>query len=196
MLGGYGHISDLDIRASYLFLLPFIEGQRGQKISTNRAVDMGAGIGRVTKNLLSKLFNRVDLVEPNATFLERARQELRDFTSVDHFINVPLQKWAPDPNTRYDLIWVQWVLLYLTDSDLITFLCRCKQALSRGGIIVVKENCTLQQGFVFDKTDASITRSLHHLKLIFQASGLTLLKEEQQRNFPRQLLPVKMFALS
>jgi protein N-terminal methyltransferase len=196
MLGGYGHISDIDIKASYHFLLPFLEGQRVRKVSTRRAVDMGAGIGRIAKNLLCKLFDKVDIVEPNATFFETARQELRDCTSVDQYISVPLQKWTPDPNTRYDVIWVQWVLLYLTDSDLIAFLRRCQQALSHNGIIVIKENCTLQGGFIVDKNDASITRSLQHLRLILQASGLKILKEELQPNFPRELLPVKMFAVS
>jgi protein N-terminal methyltransferase len=196
MLGGYGHISDADIKASYHFILPFLEGQKVRKVPRRRAVDMGAGIGRITKHLLSKLFDKVDIVEPNSTFLERSRQELCNLSCVDRYICVPLQRWIPDPNIRYDVIWIQWVLLYLTDSDLIAFLQRCKQALTAEGIIIVKENCTLQGGFVFDKCDTSITRSLNHLKLIFQASGLTILKEELQRNFPRELLPVKMFALS
>ena len=42
---------------------------------------------------------------------------------------------------RYDLIWVQWVLLYLTDSDLLLVLRRLRLALKPGGLMIVKENC-------------------------------------------------------
>ena len=35
--------------------------------------DCGAGIGRVSKRLLLPLFERVDLVEQNPEFLERAK---------------------------------------------------------------------------------------------------------------------------
>ena len=34
---------------------------------------------------------------------------------------------------RYDTIWAQWVLLYLTDDDLVLFLERCKKGLTRRG---------------------------------------------------------------
>ena len=39
-------------------------------------LDCGAGIGRVTKNLLLPLFNTVDMVEQNADFLEEAKNYL------------------------------------------------------------------------------------------------------------------------
>ena len=35
--------------------------------------DCGAGIGRVTKNLLLPLFDTVDMVEQNPDFLEKAK---------------------------------------------------------------------------------------------------------------------------
>ena len=41
-----------------------------------RCLDCGAGIGRVTKNLLLPLFDIVDMVEQNADFLERAKDYL------------------------------------------------------------------------------------------------------------------------
>lgn len=39
-------------------------------------VDCGAGIGRVTKNLLLPLFDAVDMVEQNPEFLEKAKDYL------------------------------------------------------------------------------------------------------------------------
>lgn len=34
-----------------------------------------------------------------------------------------------------------------------------------------------------------------HLRLLFEASGLTILQEKLQPHFPKELFPVKMFAL-
>ena len=43
-------------------------------------LDCGAGIGRITKNLLLPLFDVVDMVEQNAGFLEKAREYLVSIT--------------------------------------------------------------------------------------------------------------------
>jgi protein N-terminal methyltransferase len=191
MLGGFAHISDADILGSYRFLIDFLEAKQN---TTKRqsAIDFGAGIGRITKLLLAKLFKKVDLVEQNDKFLARARTELEGNGVTHRYLASALQDFKFD--AKYDVIWVQWVLLYLTDTDLIEFLRRCKTALSENGVIVVKENCT-DKGFVLDVSDCSITRSVDHLRLIFHAAGLTLVREDIQTDFPKKLLPVRMFAL-
>ena len=47
-------------------------------------LDCGAGIGRVTKNLLLPLFDTVDMVEQNPDFLEKAKVYLVGKNN-DHF---------------------------------------------------------------------------------------------------------------
>lgn len=42
-------------------------------VQSGRALDCGAGIGRVSKRLLLPLFSEVDLVEQNPAFLEKAK---------------------------------------------------------------------------------------------------------------------------
>ena len=42
----------------------------------SRALDCGAGIGRVSKRVLLPLFSEVDLVEQNQSFLEKAKTYL------------------------------------------------------------------------------------------------------------------------
>lgn len=36
-----------------------------------------------------------------------------------------LQDFCPEPE-KYDVIWAQWVLIYLNDDDLIKFFKNCK----------------------------------------------------------------------
>ena len=52
--------------------------------SNQRALDCGAGIGRITKHLLVKHFTKVDLVEQNKLFLEKAKEYLKTSDKVDH----------------------------------------------------------------------------------------------------------------
>ena len=45
-------------------------------VHPGRALDCGAGIGRVSKRVLLPLFSEVDLVEQNQAFLEKAKMYL------------------------------------------------------------------------------------------------------------------------
>jgi len=50
--------------------------------SMNYALDCGAGIGRVTKTLLSNYFLYTDLVEPCKHFIDKAKEELKDLPKI------------------------------------------------------------------------------------------------------------------
>lgn len=69
MLGGFAYISDTDVKGSTAFLQAVM---RRHSVGAKRALDCGAGIGRVTKNLLIPLFEKVDLLEVNKKFLDEA----------------------------------------------------------------------------------------------------------------------------
>lgn len=56
-----------------------------------------------------------------------------------NFFQLGLQDFRPEPE-RYDIFWVQWCLMYLTDTDVLAWLARCAATMRAGGIIVVKEN--------------------------------------------------------
>eukprot|EP00929_Paragymnodinium_shiwhaense_P080147 TRINITY_DN41786_c0_g1_i1.p1 TRINITY_DN41786_c0_g1~~TRINITY_DN41786_c0_g1_i1.p1 ORF type:complete len:699 (-),score=159.02 TRINITY_DN41786_c0_g1_i1:46-2094(-) len=172
------------------------------------ALDCGAGIGRVAEGLLSRYFHKVDLLEPSAGLLGKARQVYAETSWARHFVEAVLQDLPLLPGAPYDLIWIQWVLLYLTDIDLIAFLRHAKAALSPGstcgaaacgrvpGRIVVKENVMLNRssGYV-DERDASLTRSDARLRELFEAAGLRIAATQQQEDWPANLLPVMMYAL-
>jgi protein N-terminal methyltransferase len=51
VLGGYGFVHPVDVDTSLAFLDDFKD-----KMKFNRALDCGAGIGRVTKHVLLKRF--------------------------------------------------------------------------------------------------------------------------------------------
>ena len=175
-----------------------------------RALDVGAGIGRVTSDTLLHLVSDVVLLEPVESFIQTAISRGRASAAAPRSSNenkLPLQKqkWkgisdgsksvtflqgtlqacdpanpsntatfldrvgyippVPDDDSGFDVVWCQWCLTYMNDTDLIAFFKRSQAALRKEGpgVIVVKENlCRDGEGSVpaihFDKEDSSVTR--------------------------------------
>ena len=161
------------------------------------ALDCGAGIGRVAQCVLLPRFSAVELVEPIAAFADAAVAALPAARLVQTH-RAPLQNFAPAADARYAVVWVQWVLNYLTDADLVRLLQRCAGALADGGRVVVKESVvreTAERHYYADLEDGSITRSDAHFERLFGAAGLRVAHRQLQPNFPAGAFPVWMYAL-
>ncbi|KII88396.1 hypothetical protein PLICRDRAFT_698786 [Plicaturopsis crispa FD-325 SS-3] len=213
-----------------------------------RALDVGAGVGRVTADVLLHLTSDVVLLEPVDNFIREALARGRastspatevsdsdstpkpwkgiaDATKSVTFVQDTLQAYDPSRPTvperalgrigfnpsaesdkqesGFDVIWCQWCLGHLNDTDLAAFFVRSRAALAQRdparGLIVVKENlCSDQHNearIVFDEQDSSLTRSDLAWKRVFEQAGLTLVDEQVQEGLPEGLYPVKMYAL-
>jgi len=191
ILGGFPETNGPDLRESKRFIE--LIKQKPLPPTFDRVLDCGAGIGRVTSGLLLDVFQTVDLVEPCKQLLETAKREITD-PRAKQFFCCALQDVHPDFGS-YDVIWAQWVLLYLPDDDLIKFLEHCQKMLTSTGMIFVKENVVLDGKWIVDKEDNSISRTDAQYKSIFKRAGLTVLHEMQQTHWPPDLIPVKMYAL-
>ncbi|CAE8621156.1 unnamed protein product [Polarella glacialis] len=155
VLGGLPETHGPDVRESSRFL-KHLKKSTGPPGFT-AVLDCGAGVGRVTRGLLSKFFKEVDLVEPNKRLLDTARRELKGL-GVARFFCSSLQRFKPAAN-RYDVIWIQWVFLHLKDDDIVEFLRRCGKCLKSGGMICIKDNVVLKGGWYVDRSDLSIARA-------------------------------------
>ena len=174
----------------------FLLFQGKGKTQTTRALDCGAGIGRTTKRLLLPIFQTVDMVEVNQSFLDQARDNFlgEEKEQVENYFCCGLQNFTPKAGS-YDLIWSQWVLGHLYDDDLVAFFRRCKAGLTPNGIMVVKENMTSEDTVNFDDNDSSMTRPKSDFVHLIEQSGFKIIREEKQKNFPKEIFGVWMFAL-
>jgi len=193
MLGGFESLSATDVAGSFGFVRSLLNP--GDSRSPPIALDVAAGIGRVTKLLLSKFCQEVDLLERNTAFLDESLKVLKGVPQVANRFCSSMEAFIFP--RKYGLIWIQWAVIYLCDDDFVRFFSRCREALvSRDSLIIVKDNCTrASKTFVLDRTDCSVTRSAFHLQLLFAASGLKIVKEANASGFPPELYPVKMWAL-
>ncbi|KAK9840774.1 hypothetical protein WJX81_003944 [Elliptochloris bilobata] len=218
VLAGLGHLNGCDIAESRSFLKKAFARQLEAALAGERrlvGLDCGAGVGRVTEQLLLSRCAQVDLIEPSAHLLNAARATLAPSASsgdgcssnggasgerrhppghaAADFFQMGLQAFTPAPG-RYDLVWMQWALLYLTDDDALAFFERLKAGMKPDGLIVIKEN-VCAAGFVVDKEDSSLTRSNQYLLQLFKRAGLVVMYNVLQRSFPKELFKVRMYAL-
>ncbi|XP_055439562.1 N-terminal Xaa-Pro-Lys N-methyltransferase 2 isoform X1 [Bubalus kerabau] len=192
MMGNFIELSNPDIQASQKFLRKFVGGPG--RAGTDCALDCGSGIGRVSKHVLLPVFNTVELVDMMESFLLEAQNYLQvKGDKVESYHCYSLQEFTP-PLGRYDVIWIQWVIGYLTDKDLLAFLSRCRDGLKENGIIILKDNVA-REGCIFDLSDSSVTRDMGILQTLIRKSGLVVLGQQKQDGFPEQCVPVWMFAL-
>jgi protein N-terminal methyltransferase len=222
MLGGFPQTSRIDLQGSSNFLTKLRRARAGQTTATKQALppldrvaDCGAGIGRITKGLLLGVGRRVDVVEPVKKFTNELVKELENTQAdaagqsdgrgqIGEVINLGLQDWIPQPGA-YNLIWNQWCLGHLTDAQLVTYLERCKEGLVKPKAegekveawIVVKENLStdIQHRDIYDDEDSSVTRSDEKFRKLFKDAKLALVTTELQRGMPKELYPVRIYAL-
>jgi len=77
VLGGYGGVHGRDVETSARIVDGCIEKiKQGRGNEALKALDCGAGIGRVAKHLLMPRVGQVDLIEPSKAQLDKAREEL------------------------------------------------------------------------------------------------------------------------
>lgn len=191
MLGGYECVSDADINQSQKFLSTFLDMK---KIDNKLAIDCGAGIGRITKNLLLNNFDTVEMCDVSSNFIDAATKYLgpENAARVPKFHCCGLQNFYPEAD-KYDCIWIQWVVGYLKDDDLISFLKRCKQAIKSNGVCILKENISSTE-YELDETDNSWTRTKKCYMNLIHKAGMRVIKDEKQRKFPGELYEVRLFA--
>ena len=159
MLQGYGHLSSSDAEFSTKFLKSLMEGDKAVTKS-GKALDCGAGIGRVSKLVLLPLFNQVDLIDQTKHFIDNAPNFIGPelVKKVGKFHCCGLQDFQPSAHGPYDVVWIQWVIGYLTDSDLVAFFDRCKKALTNEGMLVIKDNMKKSGESDADDEDGSVCR--------------------------------------
>lgn len=204
VLGGFGEgtcVPKADIVGSSTFLRKLQTRMVCPDNHIRLTIDMGAGIGRITRDLLWKVSDKCDLLEPVRPFVAQMEKELAGVKSKEKLgdiYEVGMQDWVcpSEKQGRYWLIWCQWCVGQLPDDVLVDFWTRCREALIPNGVgtMIVKENIAPYED-IFDETDSSVTRTDSKFRDLFVRSGFKLIASDIQKGLPRELYPVRMYCL-
>jgi protein N-terminal methyltransferase len=191
VLGGFEAIDSIDISSSHQLLANINDLNRDDGI----VLDVGAGIGRVTRTTLSKFFKTIDLMDASPHLLEEAKRSLAHLShQTRHFDAVEVKDF--DFTGRvYDCVWVHWVVGYVPDPELISFLQRAKHSLrDERSVIVLKDNLSNNHKYHVMSEDNLTVRTEWHYLSVFEAAGLDVIQRtiSQLRG---DLFPVISFVL-
>ncbi|KAJ5997413.1 hypothetical protein N7499_006193 [Penicillium canescens] len=162
MLGEFPSVSRIDLQGLKGFLARVRRLILGipSESKVAQGVDCGAGVGRVTERFLSYVCEKVDAVEPIAKFIKVLQDSAVAKTgAVGTVYTKGLEDWYPEK--KYDLIWTQWCVGHLTESQFIDYTVRCRNVLTEIGLMVVKENLSTHNlgHDMYDDEDSSVTRT-------------------------------------
>jgi SAM-dependent methyltransferase len=160
--------------------------------SAHHAIDAGAGVGRITKHILLKRYDSVQLIEADPGWSMHSRHYLgRKRSNKCTFTCARLEELdcTLEASSRAaDLVWLQWTLQYMTDRDAVRILQTLAARLVNGtGFLIVKENRpyggTRMDRFQMETPDCSgrydITRTNDHHRFLFQRAGLVVDRVEE-----------------
>ena len=202
VLGGWEDTHLPDIKCSNELLNGLI---LTNQLKPEYALDCGAGIGRVTSNVLINFFNNIDLFEKNENFVKKCEEIFKNIPKIKNIYLSSLENF--NFKQKYDLIWVQWCLENLEDEDLIPFLNKCKENLNDKGKIIVKENC------YYDENDEDENNNLHNKEYeysnedfskqrldsfyinLFINNGFKIINHFINPNWPKTIMPLIVYVL-
>jgi protein N-terminal methyltransferase len=96
VLGGYANLSSPDIKFSLRFMIELFKAN--SLIKRETVLDCGAGIGRISKDLLTKMYKavninmmKVDISDQCEKYIEAAKKNLESYKNVRNFYAVGMQ---------------------------------------------------------------------------------------------------------
>ncbi|XP_066525502.1 phosphoethanolamine methyltransferase isoform X2 [Hoplias malabaricus] len=106
-------------------------------------LELGAGIGRYTSHLIGKA-HHVTAVDFMENFIEKNRKENSHLGNAD-FIQADVTQLELSENS-FDLIFSNWLLMYLSEEELNSVAKRMLSWLRPGGYLFFRESCFHQSG--------------------------------------------------
>jgi protein N-terminal methyltransferase len=87
---GNDHVQEADIKASCELLEGLI---KTKKLNPDKVLDCGAGIGRVTNNVLVKYFTECDLLEQDEKFIQFSKEFFSNEPKVKNYFQNSIQNF-------------------------------------------------------------------------------------------------------
>ena len=205
VLGGFEKSHLPDVKCSCELLNGLI---LTKQLKPGNALDLAAGIGRVTEFVLCNFFKEIDLVEKDKKFIDKCKVKFSSNDKIKKIYMESLENFKFE--RKYDLIWIQWCLENLEDEDLEPFLKKCYDNLNDDGIIIVKENLYNVEGegeeeeeeeednyqFKYSELDYSKQRPDAFYINLFIKNKFKIKLHFLNPNWPEDMMPLCVYVLS
>ena len=175
MLDNHADFLEADPDHTKMTLKRFLGMRKRERLAL---LEVGPGNGRNTETTLMDFFGRIDMIEPSDNLRETAIERMEALNrGYDNIFPCTVQNFEPLAGVKYDAVFCQFVLMYCSDSDIITFLRKISKNLNPGALIFIKENAAAEGDTYIAKgkfegiEDRSLVRSKACFRHIFAAAG-------------------------
>ena len=107
-------------------------------LNSMEVLELGAGIGRYTSHF-AQVASRVTAVDFTETFLEQNRKTTARFNNITYYCTDVMDlEFEPE---SFDFVFMNWLLMYLDDQQIVLVRDRIHQWLRVGGTLFFRESC-------------------------------------------------------
>ena len=145
-------------------------------------LDLGSGTG-VWAEYFARRFSLVTAIEGSRVLFQSLQKRCTAHTNL-HSIHSDVMTFEPD--TRYDLIFLGGLLMYLNEKDVTALLGKLLQSLEPGGMILCRESTVRGRSLTLKGDYQVIYRSVSNYRNIFAHCGLIV--RHLERNEPYVLI--------
>ena len=107
-------------------------------LSNKVVLDLGAGIGRFTVRFAEKA-KSVTAVDYSHGFHETNQERSQHLRNVE-CRRADVLTWQY-PTAKYDFVFSNWLMMYMDDANVPTFLSKVRSSLKPGGLVFFRESC-------------------------------------------------------
>lgn len=106
--------------------------------NNKRVLEIGAGIGRFTGHL-AKSASHVNAIDLIPDFLEKNKQTHKGLNNIDY--TCCDARDLSYPSKTFDFIFINWLFLYFSDKEFLSYLNNLYTWLKPGGYLYLRESC-------------------------------------------------------
>lgn len=161
---------DLEERPEILSALPSYQGKE--------VLELGGGIGRFTGDFAQKA-KHVTVVDFVSHFLEENKKRHAHFSNITYLCQDMMELNIPPHSI--DLIFMNWLLMYLEDTEVEVLADRICSWLKPGGVLFFRETCSPTPAVIIDEYHVWY-RTLAYYTHLFEGK-LQLIKQDNIRAY-------------
>nr|CAD2180767.1 unnamed protein product [Meloidogyne enterolobii] len=136
-------------------------------------VDIGAGIGRFTTEFAKKA-RKVVSTDFVASFIEKNRERNVAFNNIEWRVGDAVKLDFEEGSI--DIVFTNWLLMYLVDEEVVEFLINAIKWLRPGGYLHLRESCSEPSSKKSNNSLHSISDSINPTKYRLSSAYIQLLK--------------------
>jgi len=160
---------------------------------TDYLLELAAGIGRISKNIFVKWFNKIDALEPSPVLADKIKELQKSESKIKNVYVKTGENFTYE--RKYNVIFASWLLENMTDASVIKFLIKTRENLVDNGVFILKENVSNNHINVDSDGMSQRIRTVKLYKLIFELVGLKLIINRETKQWPKSYYMLREFVL-